>query len=166
MSLPLYLPVLHLLVLDGGSSVSLSTDPLFVWTDLARQLSSRGGGPVTADERNRDARITHFRTRASHDDPHVMGSGSACGPPSPVAYRRTQRPEGLTGRTCMSQTFEATVVAELPQQLFRLETKDGELIASRSEEAKRLGLRIRTGQRVLAKKAGLDPGRGIIIGLA
>ena len=66
----------------------------------------------------------------------------------------------------MSQTFEATVVAELPQQLFRLETKDGELIASRSEEAKRLGLRIRTGQRVLAKKAGLDPGRGIIIGLA
>jgi translation initiation factor IF-1 len=66
----------------------------------------------------------------------------------------------------MSQTFEATVVAELPQQLFRLETEDGELIASRSEEAKRLGLRIRTGQRVLAKKAGLDPGRGIIIGLA
>mgnify|MGYP000433104219 FL=1 len=66
----------------------------------------------------------------------------------------------------MSQTFEATVVAELPQQLFRLETNDGELIASRSEEAKRLGLRIRTGQRVLAKKAGLDPGRGIIIGLA
>ena len=66
----------------------------------------------------------------------------------------------------MSQTFEATVVAELPQQLFRLDTEDGELIASRSEEAKRLGLRIRTGQRVLAKKAGLDPGRGIIIGLA
>ena len=66
----------------------------------------------------------------------------------------------------MSQTFEATVVAELPQQLFRLESEDGELIASRSEEAKRLGLRIRTGQRVLAKKAGLDPGRGIIIGLA
>ena len=66
----------------------------------------------------------------------------------------------------MTQTIEATVVAELPQQLFRLVTEDGELIASRSEEAKRLGLRIRTGQRVLAKIAGLDPGRGIIIGLA
>ena len=66
----------------------------------------------------------------------------------------------------MSKTIEATVVAELPQQLFRLESEDGELIASRSEEAKRLGLRIRTGQRVLAKKAGLDPGHAIIIGLA
>ncbi len=66
----------------------------------------------------------------------------------------------------MSDLFEATVVAELPQQLFRLETNDGELIASRSEEAKRLGMRIRTGQRVLARKAGLDPGRGIIVGPA
>lgn len=66
----------------------------------------------------------------------------------------------------MSDLIEATVVAELPQQLFRLETKDGELIASRSEEAKRLGIRIRTGQRVLARKAGLDPGRGIIVRLA
>ena len=66
----------------------------------------------------------------------------------------------------MSQPFEATVVAELPQQLFRLETEEGSLIASRSEEAKRLGLRIRTGQRVLARRASLDPGRGIIIGLA
>ena len=63
-------------------------------------------------------------------------------------------------------TFEATVIAELPQQLFRLDTDEGPLIAGRSEEQKRLGLRIRTGQRVLARRAKLDPGRGIIVGLA
>ena len=34
------------------------------------------------------------------------------------------------------------------------------------EEAKRLGVQIRTGQRVLVREASLDPGRGVIIGLA
>ena len=55
------------------------------------------------------------------------------------------------------------MIAELPQQLFRLDTEEGPLIAGPSEEAKRLGVRIRTGQRVLATRASLDPGRGIII---
>ena len=63
-------------------------------------------------------------------------------------------------------TFEATVIAELPQQLFRLDSEDGELTASRSEELKRLGASIRTGQRVLVQRASLDPGRGIIVALA
>jgi len=63
-------------------------------------------------------------------------------------------------------TFEATVVAELPQQLFRLDSEAGPLTASRSEEAKRLGVHIRTGQRVLVQRASLDPGRGIIVGVA
>ena len=67
----------------------------------------------------------------------------------------------------MQSTLEATVIAELPQQLYRLETEDGAaLTAGRSEEAKRLGLQIRTGQRVLVRKASLDPGRGIIVALA
>jgi len=61
---------------------------------------------------------------------------------------------------------EATVTAELPQRLFRLETTDGtRLVAGPSEEARRLGVQIRTGQRVLVREASLDPGRGVIIGL-
>jgi hypothetical protein len=63
-------------------------------------------------------------------------------------------------------TFEATVVAELPQQLFRLDTLQGQLVAGPSEECKRLGIIVRTGQRVLARRASLDPGRGVILGLA
>jgi hypothetical protein len=65
-------------------------------------------------------------------------------------------------------TFEATVVAELPQQLFRLEASDtnGHLVAGPSEECKRLGIIVRTGQRVLVRRASLDPGRGVILGLA
>ena len=63
-------------------------------------------------------------------------------------------------------TFEATVVAELPQQLFRLETTEGRLVAGPSEECKRLGVPVRTGQRVLVRRASLDPGRGVILGLA
>jgi hypothetical protein len=62
-------------------------------------------------------------------------------------------------------TFEATVVAELPQQLFRLEAFEGQLVAGPSEECKRLGIIVRTGQRVLARRASLDPGRGVILGL-
>ena len=63
-------------------------------------------------------------------------------------------------------TFEATVVAELPQQLFRLDTLQGQLVAGPSEECKRLGIIVRTGQRVLVRRASLDPGRGVILGLA
>ena len=63
-------------------------------------------------------------------------------------------------------TIEGTVIAELPQQLFRLETDDGTVVAGRSPEATRLGLQIRTGQRVLVQRASLDPGRGVIVGLA
>jgi hypothetical protein len=66
-------------------------------------------------------------------------------------------------------TFEATVVAELPQQLFRLEAFEGTLhqvVAGPSEECKRLGIIVRTGQRVLVRRASLDPGRGVILGLA
>lgn len=74
--------------------------------------------------------------------------------------------------------FEATVVAELPQHLYRLEVSrvlgPGEaeplsgavLTASLSLDAKRLGVHVRTGQRVLVQRASLDPGRGIITGLA
>lgn len=66
----------------------------------------------------------------------------------------------------LTPTFEATVVAELPQQLYRLETIEGPLVAGPSEECKRLGVSVRTGQRVLVRRARLDPGRGVILGLA
>jgi ActR/RegA family two-component response regulator len=68
-----------------------------------------------------------------------------------------------------ADTFEATVVAELPQQLYRLETESPSpavLTASLSSEARRIGMHVRTGQRVLVQRASLDPGRGIITGLA
>ncbi len=67
-------------------------------------------------------------------------------------------------------TIEATVVAELPQHLYRLETSSqpsgAVLTASLSLEARRRGVHVRTGQRVLVQRASLDPGRGIITGLA
>jgi hypothetical protein len=63
-------------------------------------------------------------------------------------------------------TFEAIIIAELPQQLYRLETAEGQLVAGPSEECKRLGVCVRTGQRVLVRRASLDPGRGVILGLA
>lgn len=68
-----------------------------------------------------------------------------------------------------ADTFEATVVAELPQQLYRLETEHPSravLTASLSAEARRVGVHVRTGQRVLVRRASLDPGRGVITGLA
>jgi ActR/RegA family two-component response regulator len=69
-----------------------------------------------------------------------------------------------------ADTFEATVVAELPQQLYRLEAEfpqsQSVLTASLSTEARRIGMHIRTGQRVLVRRASLDPGRGVITGLA
>lgn len=66
----------------------------------------------------------------------------------------------------LTPTIEATVIAELPQQLFRLESSEGQLVAGPSESCKRLGVSVRTGQRVLVRKASLDPGRGVILGLA
>ena len=69
----------------------------------------------------------------------------------------------------LSPTIEAIVIAELPQQLYRLESADGQLsqlVAGPSEECKRLGVSVRTGQRVLVRRASLDPGRGVILGLA
>lgn len=75
----------------------------------------------------------------------------------------------LRGKERMQQphpTIEATVIAELPQQLFRLESEDGPIIAGRSEEATRQGMSIRTGQRVRVQRARLDPGRGVIIAVA
>ena len=77
-----------------------------------------------------------------------------------------------------ANTFEATVVAELPQHLYRLEVSrafgpdEAEHLsgavrtASLSVDARRLGVHVRTGQRVLVQRASLDPGRGIITGLA
>ena len=65
--------------------------------------------------------------------------------------------------------FEATVIAELPQRLFRLESSAAEgavVTASLSEDARRRGVHVRTGQRVLVRRASLDPSRGIITGLA
>ena len=82
---------------------------------------------------------------------------------------RLPRPETVTaapGNPFLTMTFEATVIAELPQQLFRLETEEGPLVANLSEEAKRLGVKFRTGQRVLVRRASLDPGRGIIVSQA
>jgi hypothetical protein len=61
----------------------------------------------------------------------------------------------------------AVVVAELPQRLFRLKTADGdEIVAGPSPQAQRLGLRLQPGQSVRVKRARLDPGRGVIVGLA
>lgn len=68
-----------------------------------------------------------------------------------------------------ADTFEATVIAELPQQLYRLEAElpsRAVLTASLSAEARRVGVSVRTGQRVLVRRASLDPGRGVITGLA
>jgi translation initiation factor IF-1 len=68
-----------------------------------------------------------------------------------------------------ANTFEAIVVAELPQHLYRLESEHpagSVLTASLSLDARRMGVHVRTGQRVLVQRASLDPGRGIITGLA
>ena len=68
-----------------------------------------------------------------------------------------------------ANTFEAIVVAELPQHLYRLEAEHPSgavLTASLSLDARRMGVNVRTGQRVLVQRASLDPGRGIITGLA
>lgn len=69
-------------------------------------------------------------------------------------------------RYTVGDTVEATVTAELPQQLFRLQISDGTVIlAGRSEELGRLARPIRAGVRVLVRRARLDPSRGTIVAL-
>lgn len=59
----------------------------------------------------------------------------------------------------------ATVVAELPQRLFRLLLDDeSSLVAGLDPEAKRLGIPIHIGMRVTVRRAALDPARGTILG--
>lgn len=61
----------------------------------------------------------------------------------------------------------ATITAELPQRLFRVQTEDGNLItAGASPDATRLGIPFRLGMRVTVRRARLDPARGTILGLA
>jgi translation initiation factor IF-1 len=61
----------------------------------------------------------------------------------------------------------ATVLEELPQRLYRLQADDGTvLIAGPSPEAKRLGIIVRRGIKVLVRRASHDPARGSIVGLA
>ncbi len=63
------------------------------------------------------------------------------------------------------QLLDATVLAELPQRLFRLSLADDTtIIAGLSTEAKRLGLPINVGMRVTVRRARLDPARGTIFG--
>jgi len=69
-------------------------------------------------------------------------------------------------RNTASDTVLATVTAELPQQLFRLQISDGTVIlAGRSEELGRLARPIRMGNRVMVRRARLDPSRGTIVGI-
>jgi translation initiation factor IF-1 len=61
--------------------------------------------------------------------------------------------------------IEATVLAELPNRLYRVETAEGRhLTVGPSPEAKRLGMDIRRGERVLVRPSQNDPLRGLIVG--
>jgi translation initiation factor IF-1 len=61
--------------------------------------------------------------------------------------------------------LQATVVAELPQRLYRLEAEDGTtLIAGESPQTQRLGQAFKAGDRVRVRRAPYDPGRGTILG--
>jgi len=65
-----------------------------------------------------------------------------------------------------NDAVRATVMAELPQRLFRLQISDGTVvIAGPSEELGRLARPIRTGTTVMIRRARLDPGRGTIVAL-
>jgi hypothetical protein len=58
----------------------------------------------------------------------------------------------------------ATITAELPHRLFRLQTQDGALItAGASSDAARLGIAFRLGMSVTVRRARLDPARGTIL---
>jgi translation initiation factor IF-1 len=64
----------------------------------------------------------------------------------------------------ISAVLNATVVAELPQRLYRLETEDGTtIIAGESPQARRLGLGIKAGDKVRVRRAQHDVGRGTIL---
>jgi translation initiation factor IF-1 len=66
-----------------------------------------------------------------------------------------------------SDAVTATVLEELPQRLFRVRAADGTVIvAGPSPEAKRLGIIVRRGTKVLVRRASHDPARGTILGLA
>lgn len=67
----------------------------------------------------------------------------------------------------VAEAIVATVLAELPNRLYRLAPSDGNLVtAGPSEELKRLGMTFKTGQRVLLRRAQLDPSLGVILGPA
>lgn len=60
----------------------------------------------------------------------------------------------------------ATILADLPQRLFRLETEDGTpLIAGLSPQVQRLGQTFKPGDQVRVKPASHDNSRGTILGL-
>ncbi len=60
----------------------------------------------------------------------------------------------------------ATILADLPQRLYRLETEDGtQLIAGLSPRIQRLGKTFKPGDHVRVRPAGHDDSRGTILGL-
>ena len=66
-----------------------------------------------------------------------------------------------------SEVVNATIVADLPQRLFRLETEGGSnLVAGLSPQVQRLGTTFKPGDRVRVRPAASDHGRGTILGLA
>lgn len=66
-----------------------------------------------------------------------------------------------------AEVVNATIVADLPQRLFRLETEGGSsLVAGLSPQVQRLGTSFKPGDRVRVRPASSDLGRGTILGLA
>lgn len=71
--------------------------------------------------------------------------------------------KGIFVQKAASVPVEATVVAELPQRLFRLQFSDGTVVvAGPSQAMGRLARPIRIGARVTVRRAEHDPGRGTI----
>ena len=65
-----------------------------------------------------------------------------------------------------AEVVNATIVADLPQRLFRLETEGGsQLVAGLSPQVQRLGITFKPGDRVRVRPATSDHGRGTILGL-
>ena len=61
---------------------------------------------------------------------------------------------------------QGTVLAVLPQRLYRIETEDGSILtAGESPENQRLGRAFKAGDRVRIRPAPYDPARGTILGL-
>jgi len=70
-------------------------------------------------------------------------------------------------RASPADVVTATVIQELPQRLYRLQADDGSVLcAGPSPEAKRLGIIVRRGTKVLVRRALHDPARGTILGLS